>query len=115
MRRCIFALVLDWDRARGVQEVGRIPYPLKALVKQGQPMDRGASPYQDVATLIKLRNSLIDFKPEWSDQQAAHAKLSDSLKFRIERSPFFPDAAPLFPRDGLITVALPGPFVPLRH
>ena len=67
------------------------------LLKQGQPFDRGAKPYQDVAALIKLRNGLVHFKPEWFDQQKEHATLSTILAAKVKSSPFLL-AEPLFPR-----------------
>jgi hypothetical protein len=67
------------------------------LLKQGQPFDRGARPYQDVAALIKLRNGLVHFKPEWFDQRKEHATLSTILAAKVESSPFLL-AEPLFPR-----------------
>lgn len=60
--------------------------------------DRGSSRYQDVAALIKLRNGLIHFKPEWFSEQEQQAKLSALLQRRAELSPFFPSSEPLFPR-----------------
>jgi hypothetical protein len=64
---------------------------------EAAPLDRGAAPYQDVAALIKLRNGLTHFKPEWSDEQSDHARISNALEHRAARSPFFPGDAPLFP------------------
>jgi hypothetical protein len=66
-------------------------------VKHGKPFDCGAKPYQDVAALIELRNGLVHFKPEWFDQQEAHAKLSKTLAKKVEPSPFLV-SEPLFPR-----------------
>jgi hypothetical protein len=73
-------------------------YEFALLLKQGQAFDRGASPYQEVAALVKLRNGLTHFKPEWSSEQVEHAKLSALLRNRVQLSPFFPDSEPLFPR-----------------
>lgn len=68
------------------------------LLKSGPAFDRGASPYQDVSAIVRLRNGLIHFKPEWFSEQEEHAKLSALLKHRATLSPFFPVVEPLFPR-----------------
>ncbi len=67
------------------------------LIKNAPAFDRGASPYQDVSAIIRLRNGLIHFKPEWSSEQEEHAKISAILKHRATLSPFFPGTEPLFP------------------
>ncbi len=68
------------------------------ILKTGKALDRGGSPYQDVATAIKLRNGLMHFKPEWFSEQEEHAKLSQALKNRATHSPLLPAQEPLFPR-----------------
>ena len=73
-------------------------YEFALLLKDGQKFDRGAKPYQDVAALVKLRNGLTHFKPEWFSEQEEHAKLSAFLRNRAQLSPFFPSSEPLFPR-----------------
>ena len=48
-----------------------------ALVALGSPqLDRGIRPTQDVVALVRLRNGLVHFKPEWDDERRAHATLS---------------------------------------
>lgn len=73
-------------------------YEFALLLKQGPEFDRGSSPYQDVAALIKLRNGLTHFKPEWLGEQVEHARLSAILAHRARLGPFFPLTEPLFPR-----------------
>jgi len=73
-------------------------FDLALLLLEKDKCDRGASPYQDVASLTKLRNALVHFKPEWTHEQHEHAKVASALKGRIERSPFFVSGEPLFPR-----------------
>lgn len=68
------------------------------LIKSAPDFDRGAAPYQDVAAIIRLRNGLIHFKPEWFSEQEEHARISALLKHRATLSPFFPATEPLFPR-----------------
>jgi hypothetical protein len=73
-------------------------FEFAVLLKKGQPLDRSASPYQDVDAIIRLRNGLIHFKPEWFSAQEEHAKLSARLNHRATLSPFFPSTEPMFPR-----------------
>ncbi len=73
-------------------------YEFALLLKQGQALDRGASPYQDVFALIKLRNALTHFKPEWEDEQVEHSKVSAVLKGKFAPSPFLGPSEPLFPK-----------------
>jgi len=68
------------------------------LLKGATAFDRGAPPYQDVSTIIRLRNGLMHFKPEWFSAQEEHAKLSKMLAYRATLCPFFPTSEPLFPR-----------------
>jgi hypothetical protein len=68
------------------------------LLRQAVHFDFGASPHQDVAALIRLRNGLTHYKPEWSDEQLEHAKISAALKHRAVLSPFYPKTESLFPR-----------------
>lgn len=73
-------------------------YDFALLLRQGSPFDRGASPHQDISALIKLRNALTHYKPEWSNAQIEHAKVSNALKNRAVASSFFPVSESLFPR-----------------
>ncbi len=68
------------------------------LLKSAPAFDRGGSPYQDVSTIIRLRNGLMHFKPEWFSAQEEHAKLSKLLAYRATLCPFFLKSEPLFPR-----------------
>jgi hypothetical protein len=68
------------------------------VLKSRGSLDRGAKPYQDVAALVRLRNGLIHFKPEWFSEQEEHAKLSAALRPIATVSPFLQRTEPLFPR-----------------
>jgi hypothetical protein len=72
-------------------------YKFALLLKNGPAFNESARPYQDVATLINLRNALIHFKPEYFSKQDKHAKLSKSLRGKATLSPFFPQSEPPFP------------------
>lgn len=70
-----------------------------ALLLRGKTeLDKGVSPYQDIAALIALRNALTHFKPEWENDQAVHAKVSARLSGRFKPSQYFQGHEPIFPR-----------------
>jgi hypothetical protein len=60
--------------------------------------EKGGKPYQDAAALIRLRNALMHFKPEWDDAAENHTKLASKLMYLFDGSPFFPEGETLFPR-----------------
>ncbi|WP_431064830.1 hypothetical protein [Methylotuvimicrobium sp.] len=59
----------------------------------------GESPYQDVDALIKLRNALVHFKPEWHDEQELHRKIEGRLKGRFEINPAIGGNGVFFPQQ----------------
>jgi hypothetical protein len=73
-------------------------YEIALIANTGAEFDKGASDYQDVASLIKLRNALVHAKPEWYDQQKEYRKLEDRLKGKFIESPFLPASAQFFPQ-----------------
>jgi len=69
-----------------------------------QPFDRGTAPFQDVDLLVKLRNSLVHYKPEWraggieGGQSAADSKLAKGLQTKhFSHNPFTGAGNPFFP------------------
>jgi len=65
--------------------------------------NKGAAPYQPVALLIKLRNALTHFVPEWQPgggwphEDAELAKLSKSLRGMFPENSLTEDFQPYFP------------------
>jgi hypothetical protein len=63
-----------------------------------QAFDRGATPYQEVALLVRLRNALIHYTPESLSEDDPH-RLGDALRSRFKENalmagsgnPYFPD------------------------
>jgi hypothetical protein len=48
---------------------------------RGKPrFDHGSQPYQDTELLVRLRNALVHFKPEWDNEQTEHAKLGTQTR-----------------------------------
>jgi len=73
-------------------------FDMALLLKKKPLLNRGCRPTQDVAALVALRNGLIHFKPEWDDEKAVHARISQQLTHRFKPSPFLPDPEWIFPR-----------------
>src|SRR5215217_3545989 len=63
--------------------------------------DRGASPYQEVDSLIQLRNALVHYKPEWDTAQREHRKIEDRLQGRFALNPFTGPNDAFFPKKCL--------------
>jgi hypothetical protein len=72
-------------------------FDLALRLRTGRTLDRGTHGSQAVDRLIRLRNALMHFKPEWVDEADEHAKLSSRLEGYVGRSPWLLDE-PLFPR-----------------
>jgi hypothetical protein len=68
-----------------------------ALLLRGAPrLVAGAEPFQGVHALVRLRNALIHFKPEW--EPAEHKQLSSRLGNFFKPSEFLASDQGLFPR-----------------
>jgi len=73
-------------------------YELALFLAKKPTLLKGARPLQDIEALIKLRNGLVHYRPEWSDEQVEHRKISIALNGKAVGSLFYPPDAPLFPR-----------------
>jgi hypothetical protein len=72
-------------------------FNLVLQLRKGSSLDLGANVVQNVDLLIKLRNSVVHFRPEWDDERSTHEKLSSKLENRFDHSPYFTSEG-LFPR-----------------
>ena len=72
-------------------------FDLALLLRGEAPLERGAEPADSMNSLVTLRNELIHFKPEWSDESKVHARVSRKLASKVRPSPFLPGEN-LFPR-----------------
>ncbi len=63
--------------------------------------NRGNSPYQEVDNLIKLRNALVHYKPEWDTDLKNHKVIENRLKSRFNINPFSHDSSVFFPKKCL--------------
>lgn len=74
-------------------------YQMALVLKGYKRFPLGESPFQEVDALIKLRNALVHFKPEWHDEQELHKKIESRLKGRFEINPFIGQNGVFFPQQ----------------
>lgn len=60
-------------------------------------LDKSTATYQSIQTLIKVRNALVHYKPEWHDNQVEHDKIGKILRGKFKLSPFLDELSPIFP------------------
>lgn len=73
-------------------------YSMALAVRTDKQLDLGSAPVQNVDALIKLRNAVVHFRPEWFGEKDKHEKLSKVLQHRFMPSTFLPNE-PIFPRS----------------
>lgn len=73
-------------------------YDTALFLRKKEHLDKGITVYKDTHSLIKLRNLLVHFKPEWTDEKIEHAKIEKRLTGKFKLSPFLPPSAEFFPR-----------------
>ncbi len=65
-------------------EIERYPilhkYQTALLIIGVHKFDKGGPPYQDTESLIKLRDALVHYKPEWDNELNVHEGLEKRLK-----------------------------------
>jgi len=70
-----------WELVEQQQVLGKYQVALAACGKSR--FDKGADPYQGADGLIKIRNALIHYRPEWDVELDEHKKLKDRLDGRF--------------------------------
>jgi hypothetical protein len=65
-----------------------LKYQHTLLLVRAERFDKGASPYQEVASLVQLRNALTHYKPEWDTELDVHEDLRKRLESRFKLNPF---------------------------
>jgi len=63
--------------------------------------DKGAEPFQGVDNLVKIRNVLIHYRPEWDDELVEHKKIQDRLSDKFELNPLAGPGTLWFPHQCL--------------
>lgn len=72
-------------------------YAMALSILTGKRLDMGIAATQNADTLIRLRNAVVHFRPEWFDEQGKHEKLSKVLQNRFTPSAFLQNES-VFPR-----------------
>jgi hypothetical protein len=73
-------------------------YRFALAIRAEKKLDTGQGAAQSVDSLIKLRNAVVHFRPEWfGDENGEHQKLSRMLNSKFNSSPYFPNES-IFPR-----------------
>lgn len=71
-------------------------YEVALAIRSGKTLPYGDLVIQNVDALIKLRNAVVHFRPEWFAEPGAHERLSRRLNQKFDPSPFL-SGEPLFP------------------
>jgi hypothetical protein len=71
-------------------------FDLALLLREASTRVAGVEPFQSVDALVRLRNALMHFKPEW--EPAKHRQLSSELCSFFKPSEFLASDPGLFPR-----------------
>ena len=76
-------------------------YQIALLLAGKDRFPPGVPPYQDAASVVKLRDCLVHYKPEWDDETGQHQKLEDRLRGKFALSPYAPTGSLWFPHQCL--------------
>jgi hypothetical protein len=74
-----------------------LKYQTALLLTSKEKFDRGARPYQDIDGLVRLRNALVHYKPEWDSELQVHEDLRNRLESRFQLNPFAAESSLWFP------------------
>jgi hypothetical protein len=82
-------LLIDkiWDMSERKSPIEKLDLVLH--LKGKSPLDRKAGYYKAMSAVIRLRNELTHFKPEWSHEVDKHEKISVVLNGYFLRNPHF--------------------------
>jgi hypothetical protein len=72
-------------------------FEIALAFKGDQQLDRGREPVQSIEVLIRTRNALMHFKPEWLDEPDTYRRLSNQLLGKFSPSPIVTGDIPIFP------------------
>lgn len=95
IRRELDLLVEAWPRISRVQVLQR--YQLALAVADADQYNPGRMPYLDADNLIRLRDALISYDPEWEDERGKHHTLEQRLSKKFPPSPLVSSRRPWFP------------------
>lgn len=95
VRRELDLLVEAWPRISRVQVLQR--YQLALAVADADQYNPSRMPYLDADSLIRLRDALISYDPEWDDERGKHHTLESRLQKKFAPSPLVASRRPWFP------------------
>lgn len=73
-------------------------YQIALALADKKEFDKGAAPYQDVRLLIRLRNALVHYEPEYTARDSSSSKrLEQNLQGRFPLNPLTGSRTPFFP------------------
>jgi hypothetical protein len=88
-----------WEQIESASTLRK--YQCALILARKSKFDRGTSPYQEVASLIQLRNALVHYKPEWDTDLREHRKIENRLKGQFAENPFTGPNDAFFPKKCL--------------
>ena len=95
VRRELAMLPRVWPEVAGAPLLHK--YQLALSVADADQYNENRSPYFDAESLIRLRDSLLDYTPEWDDKQGRHHVLEKRLFGKFPPNPCAPENSPWFP------------------
>jgi hypothetical protein len=79
-------------------------FDIALVLARKEPFNPGVPPYQDVLLLVRLRNSLVHYEPEWMPaglnpmyDNEADKDLAKGLRGRFPTSPLMSEGSPFYP------------------
>jgi len=95
----VSSLASTWPRVESLAILDKFEEALN--IASVAPFNKGNYLFQDAASLAKLRNALVHYKPEWDDQAIVHSNLEQRLVGRFKTNPFTPSGSLWFPHQCL--------------
>ena len=95
LRRELAMLPRVWPEIVGAPLLHK--YQLALSVADADQYNENRSPYFDAESLIRLRDSLLDYLPGWDDKRGHHHSLEKRLFTKFPPNPFAPENSPWFP------------------
>jgi hypothetical protein len=87
------------------EDVERFPilhkYQVALTLAGKNRFDPGSPLYQDAENLVKMRDCLVHYKPEWDDESGRHQKLENRLKGKFDLNRYVAQNALWFPHQCL--------------
>jgi hypothetical protein len=72
-------------------------YQVTLTLAEVEPYPKGRNPYQAVYGLVRLRNALVHYRPEWDTEVEEHRKLEQILANRFKESRYSASDQTFFP------------------